>query len=239
MPNHNDPKAWTPDYAWSLIDQVLLKARLQLIDGEMREKLADAQGRVWVESVKKGNAGYAPREYLLEEQLVAEEWAARQVQAALETWQARGYEPCLAFWHAVNTNLLGPLFESRTRAASAEMELRDRPLNRGGSDAFVRKYTREMIGLQSKWRKKIEIFGREANYTLESKRKAEVEGARRLLLAEAPANPMQGPARRPPKSGTLSPFERQRALNHLRRTSKQSGGRALLQTPRRKAFADS
>ena len=183
MPNQNDPKTWTPDYAWSLIDQVLLKARLQLIDGDMREKLADAKDRVWVESVKKGNAGYAPREYLLEEQLAAEEWAERQVQAALATWQVQGYEPCLAFWHAVNTNLLGPLFESRTNAASAEMELRDRPLNRGGSDASVRKYTLKMIGLQSEWRKKTEIFGREANYTLESKRKAEAEGARRLLLA--------------------------------------------------------
>ena len=73
MLNGDSSASWTPDYAWKMIDQVLLNAKLADIAEEMHPKLAKDKASAHAEVHKRGNSGFYPSERIRLEEHRADE----------------------------------------------------------------------------------------------------------------------------------------------------------------------
>ena len=185
MPNLDNPETWTHEYAWSLIDQRLLNLKLHELILQMREKLTEIKETIWVEGVKRGNPLYARIERLKQEEEVAEEFAQKKLDAAIETWEAQGYKPCHGIYRAVQVHVIFPLFEQRRDNVSRELLKGFHPLpEREHITACLRQFSIKLGRRQSRWRKRIEVLGKEANYALVRERKAEADAEARRQAAE-------------------------------------------------------
>jgi hypothetical protein len=165
MLNGDSSASWTPDYAWKMIDQVLLNAKLADIAEEMHPKLAKDKASAHAEGHKRGNSGFYPSERIRLEEHRADEWAEKTYQAALQVWKTQVNGPCPAFHRAIHKNLLVPLFGARKGAVAADMNLEDqRTRQLGRSTAAVGAFARAMDGLNISWNRKIDIAARENEY---------------------------------------------------------------------------
>lgn len=178
------PENWTADYAWQLIDKLMLRARTQEISAEMHLKLAQAKAEAHYDGRKKGNSAFFPMEWARREELGAKEWAEKLLQAALNVWKIQGHEPCRPFFDAIYKRLIGPLFGVRQGAVSTEMHLAERRAGTHGRyTPSARSFARAMIHLDAKWKMKLAALAKEHEY--DAKRRQEATPAEAFVASPA------------------------------------------------------
>jgi hypothetical protein len=166
MPDPLKPETWTPEYAWSLLDQVLMNAHLSEISREMQEKSASAKSLAHFEGQQKGNAAFYPAERIRQEELLTDEWAEKIYRAALQVWEVQGHRKCRAFYRMVYERLLASLIAARRSTVIADMALEDRRIGKiGRTSAHMRSFARAMDRLRGHWNTKMEVATREHGYS--------------------------------------------------------------------------
>jgi hypothetical protein len=176
MPDPKKPETWTPDYAWNLIDRVLLQAKVNEISREMQEKLRQAKATAHAEAVKRGNPAFYPHQRIRDEEAGAEEWAEKLYAAALDVWKKQGYIPCRAFFEAVYGRLVGLTLSARKNSVKGDLKLEDMRTGRAGhSEPHIESFGRAISRMQNRWKNKMDVAA------------TEQENAERLEQAEAEA----------------------------------------------------
>ncbi len=170
-----DPKERMPPFRWEDIDHKLVRLKLTDLAEEMRSQIKANESRIQLENPGKLNRKTKHSLVLKMKQERADEWARKVYQVYCDVWQIQGHMKSAPFVRAVYAHGIVPVLRSRTQATESEFA---GVATRSGlpvelHNALLHSLRLNMLRLEGRWRRRLEIEARQCEHAEKRARPAQ------------------------------------------------------------------